>query len=196
MTTITSLSQLDLNASYTYADYLTWKIDTFVELIRGKIYAMSPAPLDIHQRIINTFAGEFYQYFKLKNCEYRISPYDVRLGNTRLESNETTTTVVQPDVCVICDTTKIDTRGCKGAPDWIIEITSISTIKKDFNEKFNLYEENGVKEYWIVNPKFNSVLTFVLKDGKYESTGEFDEESDLINNSLFPDLVFKHKDIF
>ena len=77
--------------------------------------------------------------------------------------------VVQPDICVICDLSKLDERGCIGAPDLIVEVLSPSTLKYDWNYKFNLYEKAGVREYWIVDPKTKVTNVFLLQpDGKYD----------------------------
>lgn len=93
--------------------------------------------------------------------------FDVRLSKNK-STDEKVTTVVQPDICVICDKSKIDDRGCNGSPDLIVEIVSPSSIKQDLNEKFNLYEENEVKEYWEVMPDSFAINQYVLTNGKYE----------------------------
>lgn len=164
---------LDLSKRYTYADYLTWMDDTRRELIDGFIRLMSPAPKDIHAKISKNIVLHF-GIFLLKNegceCELRHAPYDVRLP----DEDGIVHSVVQPDVCLICDSSKIDDRGCCGAPDLIVEILSGGTTKNDWNYKFNLYEKHGVKEYWIVNPKVRAVNVFVMqKDGKYDDGEEY-----------------------
>jgi Uma2 family endonuclease len=105
---------------------------------------------------------------------------------------------VQPDICVICDLDKLDDAGCIGAPDLIVEILSDSTAKKDYNEKFNLYEENKVKEYWIANPATKTIELFSLKKNKYESIGLYNEEEgySAIESQLFKDLKIPLKTIF
>lgn len=105
---------------------------------------------------------------------------------------------MQPDICVICDEKKLDDAGCIGAPDLIVEVLSDSTAKKDYNEKFNLYEENGVKEYWIANPATKSVEVFFLKDKKYTSKGIYSDSQgyQTVKSSLFPDLSIELKEIF
>ena len=142
MTPITDINQLDMTKSYTYADYLTWQFTEAVELIKGKLYKMSPAPVDAHQAILGNLFTEFSIFLKKKKCQVRFAPYDVRLTSIRDDKQETT--VVQPDLCVICDVSKIDKAGCNGAPDFIIEILSPNTSRKDTHEKFAIYEESGV----------------------------------------------------
>ena len=163
---------LDLNKRYTYADYLTWIDDKARELINGFIKLMSPAPRPLHAEI-NFKVAVRLQYVidsKKGKCKVYHAPFDVRFPRNGETANNKIDTVVQPDICVICDLSKIDKRGCCGAPDMIVEVLSISTAKKDMTEKFALYEEFGVKEYWIVNPDDEIITAFILQDdGKYDS---------------------------
>ena len=147
---ITKLSQLDLSKSYSYADYLTWKFQERLELIKGKIFKMSPAPRRIHQEISRDLLTEMNFFLKGGKCNVFSAPFDVRLPKSNAEDE--IYTVVQPDICVVCDPSKLDDAGCVGAPDLIVEILSESTAKKDKTNKFELYQECGVKEYWIVSP--------------------------------------------
>lgn len=128
---------LDWRRSYTYADYLTWTFEETVELIRGKLFRMSPAPNLTHQRISTQLLTKILHYFENRPCEVFHAPFDVRLPllpDQRLR-NDQIGTVVQPDICVICDPAKLDARGCLGARDWIIEIISPGTAKKDVRDK-------------------------------------------------------------
>jgi Uma2 family endonuclease len=193
---ITDINQLDLNKTYTYADYLTWKFSERVELIKGWVYKMSPAPRRIHQKVESNLHIEIGSFFKNSKCDVYESPFDVRLIKNKGQSDHEIETVVQPDICVICDLDKLDDKGCIGAPDLIIEILSPSTIKKDYTEKFNLYEENGVKEYWIANPEGRSLQIFYLNDGKYEEMETYEEKEDTITSKLFPDLKIKMIEVF
>ncbi|MEL6625129.1 MAG: Uma2 family endonuclease, partial [Bacteroidota bacterium] len=148
---VTDIQALDLNKSYTYADYLLWQFKERVELIRGRIFKMSPAPSMGHQEISTNLMGEIYQYLKRKTCKVFHAPFDVRLPLSESQmTDQKVDTVVQPDICVVCDPQKLESRGCIGAPDWIIEILSKSTSNKYLNEKYDLYQNTGVKEYWIV----------------------------------------------
>ncbi len=193
MKPITDISQLDLKATYTVADYLSWQFDEMVELIKGHIFAMSPAPRSGHQRnsrnIVKNFLNLLPEYC---GCEMFFAPFDVYLGGIDGKKK----TVVQPDICIICDSNKIEDRGCVGAPDLIVEITSPSTVKKDFNEKFNLYEEYGVREYWIVQPEAKQVLCFALNaENKYAQTGNFTDDAQ-IPVAIFENKSIMWKDIF
>lgn len=166
MKVITDINQLDLNGSYTYADYLTWKIKERVELIMGKIFLMSPAPTSKHQYISGLISAEFVTFLKGSPCRVFSAPFDVTLPikNKKGESN----TIIQPDICVICDHEKITEKGCFGAPDLIVEIVSGSSVKRDLHEKYNIYEQSGVKEYWIVHPNDKSLSIFHMDDnGNY-----------------------------
>jgi len=192
---ITSIDQLDLNGKYSYADYLTWKFDEYVELIKGKIYKMTPAPLNIHQTATGNIFTLFKNYLKKQKCKVFIAPFDVRLLKETKEDNEVFT-VVQPDVCIICDSNKLDPkgRGCIGAPDLIVEVLSNSTLKKDLNEKFNLYEASGVKEYWIVSPVEKFVSVYELVNDKYELRDHYEEGN--IPVGIFENFEILVEDIF
>ena len=193
---ITSLSQLDFNGHYTYSEYLKWKFDEYVELIRGKVFPMS-APVSRHQRLVGNLHIEIGVFLKGKQCQTFISPFDVRLPTYDEHGGlaDDTDTVVQPDLCVICDLNKIDRRGCNGAPDMMIEVLSPSTAKKDLNEKFNLYEEAGVKEYWVVFPDAQAINVYALQDGKFELVDEYEEDAKVPVNTL-PGLTVDLADIF
>ena len=127
-------------------------------------------------------------------CQIYTAPFDVRLPARNERKPDQLHTVVQPDICIICDTAKLDDAGCLGAPDWVIEITSPRTVKNDFNEKFNLYEESGVREYWVVQPKEKAVNVYVLEEGKYALVDVY--ESGDIPSRIFPDLAVSHDRIF
>ncbi len=191
---ITDISQLDQNKTYSYADYLTWRFDDMVELIKGKLFIQSPAPAERHQKIIGNLYGYVWNHFLKQDCSAYIAPFDVRLIKNKTSDAEIAT-IVQPDICVICDKTKIDTKGCFGAPDLIIEIISPYTAKKDLNEKFNLYEENGVKEYWIVFPDSNAVNQYYLNNGKYERKDVY-VNGQKFSSVVFPLLQINLEDIF
>ncbi|MDX2190915.1 MAG: Uma2 family endonuclease [Bacteroidota bacterium] len=174
MTKITDISQLDLNKSYTVADYLNWQFDEMVELIKGKIFKMSPAPRNYHQVISSNLIYNLVNITKKTKCKAYHAPFDVYLNGIDKLSN----TVVQPDICIVCDPTKIEDRGCVGAPDLIVEIISPSTMKKDLDYKYHLYEENGVREYWIIMPEYKQILVYVLdmETNKYMHVGDFGVE--------------------
>jgi Uma2 family endonuclease len=159
---------LDLSKEYTYADYLTWQFSERVELIKGKIFKMSPAPLRSHQQISFALALQIGNYLMGKSFDAYTAPFDVRLVNKRKSTPDgQITSVVQPDICVICDKGKLDERGCVGAPDWIIEILSPGNNRKEMKDKYRLYEENGVKEYWVVYPEYVQVEVFDLINDRF-----------------------------
>jgi Uma2 family endonuclease len=189
MSQITDFSQLDLKKQYTYADYLTWNFDDRLELIKGWIYKMSPAPRRKHQKVSFQLLMSFGNYFNSKSCVVYEAPFDVRLKKNKGSDSEVNT-FVQPDISVFCDLSKLDDRGAIDAPDLVVEITSDSTMKKDYNEKFNLYEENGVQEYWIVNPDSKSMEIFTKVEEKFESVGVFNinDGATEVRSVLFPEL--------
>jgi len=174
MPPITDISQLDLSKTYTYADYLTWQLNEWVELIRGKVRLMSPAPKRAHQDITRNIEFSIMRFLQGKSCKMYHAPFDVRLSRTTPNGDASIETVVQPDICVICDPQKLDERGCLGAPDWIIEILSPGNTARDTKEKFDLYEEAGVREYWMVTPEQKNVVVYVADEaGHYQLHGEF-----------------------
>ncbi|MCU0375853.1 MAG: Uma2 family endonuclease [Chitinophagaceae bacterium] len=194
---VLDINELDLSKRYTYADYLTWGFKERVELIRGWIIKMSPAPIDQHQRITTALSSEIYQYFKKKRCQVRAAPYDVRLLDSKKSTDDDQIyTVVQPDISVICDAAKIDRRGCIGAPDWIIEILLPGNTKTEMQDKYNLYEENGVKEYWIVQPEYAAIQQFVLNDGSKFQLEKMVSGNAILASSCFPELKIELEGIF
>jgi Uma2 family endonuclease len=161
---------------YSYADYLTWTDNVMREIINGVVYAFS-APIRNHAAAVGTFFGNAFNFIKRKKgqCKIYTAPFDVRLSVDG-ETDETKIyNVVQPDICVVCDPSKLDDKGCIGAPDLIVEVNSPSTSKKDLHYKFDLYEKVGVKEYWVVYPADRAVTVFLLQpDGKYDEGKTYD----------------------
>jgi Uma2 family endonuclease len=194
MATINKISQLDLQKKYTYADYLTWRFTERVELIKGWIHQMSPAPNVSHQKTSIKLTKELLNFFKKDICQVFVAPFDVRLFK-KSSADTKVTTVVQPDLCIICDENKLDDRGCVGAPDLIIEIVSPGNSKRELKTKFNLYEENNVLEYWVVHPTEKSIQQFVLIKNKFQLVHTFFEE-DKMECKVFKGLVIRVKNIF
>ena len=193
---ITNIDDLDLNGTYSYADYLLWNFSERLELIKGKIFKMSPAPSSSHQRVSMKLTRELDKYFYGLSCEIFVAPFDVRLVNFKKSTPENQIfSVVQPDLCVICDASQVDEKGCLGAPNLIIEILSKGNSKKDMTIKFDLYEENGVQEYWIVNPSEKDVHIYTLSNGKYIGSRPYIMETEL-QSPTFPDLKFEVDKIF
>ena len=161
---------------YSYADYLTWTDDIMREIIDGIVYVFS-APLRKHAVAVRTIFGRAFNFIDKRKakCEIYTAPFDVRFPTDGATDNDKIYNVVQPDICVICDPSKLDDGGCIGAPDLIVEVLSPSTAKKDLGKKFNLYQEFGVKEYWIVCPNNKIVTVFILQpDGKYDEGNVFE----------------------
>jgi Uma2 family endonuclease len=193
---ITNIKQLNLKGSYTYADYLLWQFKERVELIKGKIFKMSPAPSSFHQDISGNLFFELRNFINKGSCKVYTAPFDVRLINFKdSTADNQIITVVQPDLCVICDRNKIDEKGCIGAPDLIIEILSPGNSKKEMDIKYDLYEENGVLEYWIVNPWEQTIAIYVLENQRYIGIKPLIFDSKL-QSPTFPNLKFAVKKIF
>jgi len=149
---------------FTYGDYRQWPEDERWELIAGEAYAMSPAPTRTHQTVLVEILRQVANFLEGKPCQVFVAPFDVRLPE-REESDDEIETVVQPDLAVVCDASKLDEKGCRGAPDWVIEVLSPSTASKDHVRKKSLYERHGVREYWLVHPT-DQLLTRYLLEGK------------------------------
>jgi Uma2 family endonuclease len=145
---------------FTYADYRRWPADERWELIDGIAYAMGPAPLRWHQKVLGNIFHQVAAALEGANCEAYIAPFDVRLpgadhadaADTNEATDDALDTVVQPDLSVICDPAKLDDKGCRGAPDWIVEVLSPATASYDHITKRALYERAGVREFWLVHP--------------------------------------------
>ena len=149
----------------TYADYSAWDGDERWELINGVPYAMSPGPSEGHQSVLLKLARQLGDYLDGKPCKVFVAPFDVRLN-----ANTYDDTVVQPDILVVCDDSKLDGKSCVGAPDLVIEILSPSTALKDKNLKFKKYLEAGVREYWIADPDSKTISAHILDNGRYYVT--------------------------
>ena len=192
--TIAEEPTVEYSRQYSYADYVKFEFDEMVELIKGKIYRMSAAPKSYHQEICFNLGLEIGNVLKGKSCKAYPAPFDVILPFNHKDKNKATS-VVQPDLAVICDLDKIEEAGCVGAPDWIVEVISKSTAKKDMTEKYSLYEEAGVREYWVVYPLDYVVNVFVLEDGKYSRRPIFNQE-DIASPSIFPDMRIDLSEVF
>lgn len=165
-------------ARYTFADVLAWPDDERAELINGEAVLMAPAPSRGHQGISVELTRQFANYLEGKKCKAYHAPFDVRLFEKDGDTPEDVDTVVEPDLVVICDPSKLDDRGCKGAPDMVVEILSPSTQRHDRLVKLGLYQRAGVREYWIVSPEERTVQVFLYKDG-----------------SLLPHEVYSREDV-
>ncbi|MDF2432008.1 MAG: hypothetical protein JWP44_1639 [Mucilaginibacter sp.] len=188
------LSDLDITKTYTYADYLKWTFDERLELIKGKVFKMSPAPGSVHQRISLRLARWIGNYLEGKPCEIFIAPFDVRLPRISVNNKEIFT-VVQPDVCVVCDPKKIDDKGCLGAPDIVVEILSPGNNKKELQNKYEVYEEAGVLEYWIIHPLEKTFFKYTLVDGQFQSSRLL-TIGDEVTTNILPGFVMNLDELF
>ncbi len=180
-----------LDRIYTYADYKTWPDDERWELIEGVAWNMSPAPNLSHQSISMAFSSIIHTWLRSKECVVFAAPFDVVLPDGPGQHEDQATTVVQPDVAVICDRAKLRPWGCFGAPDWAIEILSPYTSKKDMSDKLALYEKHRVAEYWIVDPGNRYIHVYRLgADGRYGDplvlVGEASAESNVCAGLAIP----------
>ena len=139
---------------YTVEDIYALPEGTRAELIDGQIYYMAPLGRR-HQNLLFSISRVIADYIDQKggSCEVDIAPFAVFL-------NENDKNYVEPDISVICDTSKLNDRGCTGAPDWIIEIVSPASRKMDYFTKLFKYRTAGVREYWIVDPLKNLILIY------------------------------------
>lgn len=191
------LADLDLSKSYTYADYLLWQFDERVELIKGKIFTMSPAPGRSHQEISMALSVKIASFLKGKPCKVYAAPFDVRLTRTnKSDSDNAIYTVVQPDICVICDLNKLDERGCIGAPDLIVEILSSGNNKKEIQNKYETYQEVGVREYWIVHPEERTVLVYSLDAKRLFIPSRLMTEGDIVKSAVLNGFTLDLAEIF
>jgi Uma2 family endonuclease len=195
---IINIEQLDLkNGLYTYADYLTWQFEQTVEIIKGKILPMS-APSRKHQEISRELNGLFFEHFKQHKCRFYAAPFDVRLldKSKSAKANKNIVTVVQPDICIVCDLEKLDDKGCLGAPDLVVEILSPGNSTKEMKTKKQLYEENEIREYWIVDPERECAFQFHLTELGVYSPATIYVKEEVLECVIFPDLKVAMEDIF
>lgn len=190
---ITSLDQLDPNGTYTYADYLLWQFSERVELLRGKVRQMA-APSVKHQRVSIKFSRLLANALWQNPCQVFAAPFDVRLN--RIRNDKEVKTVVQPDLCVICDLSKLDDRGCNGAPDLIIEILSPGNSRTEMKDKFELYQEAGVLEYWIVSPIEKTIQVWMLNEQGIYIGLQPKVEGDIVTTPIIPNLAVDVTEVF
>jgi Uma2 family endonuclease len=179
---------------YSYADYLTWEIDGMVEIIKGRVFKAAAAPSRKHQDISGKLFYELYGFLKNHPCRVYEAPFDVRLPG-RSNENKDIYTVVQPDICVICDPAKLDEAGCLGAPDLIVEILSPGANKKDLKYKYDVYLESGVREYWVIHPEEQTLLVYTLKEGDYVASRLF-IAGDMVNSAVIEEFTLDVEDLF
>lgn len=180
---------------YTYKDYLSWTDDGRWQLIDGIAYDMSPSPSVQHQRVLRKLLVRFDLFLEGKRCEVFSAPFDVRLPEGD-EKDEDVKTVVQPDILVVCDESKLDKKGCKGPPDLIVEIVSNSSASMDYIKKLNLYERHGVKEYWIVNPENKTAMIYRQNEMKEYEAPEIYANEDVMESKVLEGFTVNLREIF
>lgn len=182
------------NKRYTYAEYLRWPEEERWELLEGVAYNIA-APSRLHQEVSGELFYQIRSYLTDKPCKIYAAPFDVRFGEPE-EDDDKIRNVLQPDISVICDTSKLDEKGCLGSPDLVIEVISPASISLDYVKKLALYERYKVKEYWIVHPIDKTVMIFSLgEDEQYGKPGIFTEDSQ-IKSIVFEDLKINLRQVF
>ncbi len=172
---------------WTYSDYLGLEDERRIELFEGGIRNMGPAPSRAHQKVSGEFFRQAANFLLHERCAVYAAPFDVRLPLEN-ETDEQATTVVQPDISIVCDEAKLDERGCKGTPDFIAEIVSPSSASVDYIEKAKLYEKHGVREYWILHPVEKILITYRLNEKGKFGPPEFVKGEGRLNLAVLKDL--------
>ena len=179
---------------HTYADYLSWPENERWEIVDGIPYLQS-APKWQHQRISSELHRQLSNFLIDKPCWVFASPFDLCLAEYE-ENDDDISNILQPDIVIVCDQTKLRKTGYFGIPDFIIEISSPSTARQDRVVKFNKYEKAGVAEYWIVEPEGKYINVFTLQENKRYGRPEAYTEEDKVQLSLFPDLIIDLAAVF
>lgn len=180
---------------YNFADYLEWDEYEYAEILYGEP-VMHPAPTSIHQKISMEISRQIANYLDGKKCEVFAAPFTVRLFEKKDDRPENVNTVVQPDISVVCDLTRLDSRGYRGAPDMVIEILSPSTQRHDRVVKFNLYQRAGVREYWFVSPEEQTVQVFLRNDSGFLLPHESYSKTELARVQVLDDCVIDLSKVF
>lgn len=186
---------------FTYADYLRWNFKEQLELIRGRIFKKCAAPSLTHQSVVLNIANALSRYVAGQPCKVYLAPADVRLKGKQFKdkpcTDEQIRTVVQPDVCVVCDASKLkDTRFIDGPPDLVIEVLSPGNTKTENQFKLKLYEENGIREYWVVMPGYNNIMVFMPDEQGLYGKPVYYEIDEVIGSEVLPGFYVKLSDIF
>ena len=199
--TETKVEEPESPFGFTYADYLTWDFKERIELIRGRIFKMSPAPTTFHQRISVNIVSKMLIFLEGKKCKLFYAPVDVRLKGRpfrkkKLRDDEITT-VVQPDIFVVSDKEKLkDDSSVDGAPEFIVEILSPGNTRTEIKYKFNLYEENAVEEYWVVYPEYKQLHVYLLNKKEEYGKPVIYEDNENINPVVLKGLSIATNEIF
>ncbi|MCG8454681.1 MAG: Uma2 family endonuclease [Holophagales bacterium] len=190
-------SPLGRDTGYSYGDYRRWDDGVRRELHGGRVVVMSPAPGPVHQSVLAALVVEIGLFLRGRDCRLFPAPFDVRLPEGD-EPDDEVATVLQPDLSIVCDSSKIRQSGCHGAPDWVIEVLSPSTATFDHLRKRELYERHGVVEYWLVHPT-DRLVTIYRRSA--ETVGRFGAAEirgveEPFGPSLFPELAIRWREVF
>ena len=186
---------IDASLTYSYSDYLNWLFPERVELIKGKVFKMSPAPSSLHQEISTNILVAIANFLKHQPFKVYAAPFDVRFPKES-KADKDVYTVLQPDICVICDKSKLDYRGCIGAPDLIVEIVSPGNNRKELHNKYRVYEEFGVKEYWVVSQSRQTILIYTLNERGKFCPSQIYTLGEKISSSVLPGFELALDDVF
>ena len=188
--------QIKSDQLYTYEDYCNWPEDERWELIDGVAYPlhgeMHAAPARTHQDVVGELFRQIANYLKGKPCKVYVAPFDVRFSK-KDHKHKKKETVVQPDISIICDKEKLDEKGCNGAPDWIIEVISPHSASRDHIQKRALYEQQGVKEYWLVHPIERIVTLYHFEKSNNSQIIAAEGQTP---SFIFPDLLIDWNEVF
>jgi Uma2 family endonuclease len=189
-----------IDRPFTYGDYRTWPDDERWELIDGVAWNMSPAPNRRHQSISINLAFQISRFLNNTpdaRCKLYAAPFDVLLPDLPDQEEDDVPTVVQPDLVVFCDPSRLTDKGATGAPDWVIEILSPWTSKKDFHDKLSLYERHVVREYWIIDPAARYLHVYRLDaGGHYPTAPEVHLEKERVPSGVLAGLVVELEKAF
>lgn len=172
---------------YTIDDIYNLPEGTRGELIDGQIYYMA-TPSRIHQEISGYLFNEIYNHIKANKgtCKVYSAPFAVFL-------NRDDKTYIEPDISVVCDSNKLDEKGCNGAPDWVIEITSPSSASRDYITKLNKYKNAGVKEYWIINPQTSAIYVYYFEVNELKAYSYTFKDKVKVN--IYDDLIIDFSEL-
>jgi Uma2 family endonuclease len=190
-----SVEELDASQSYTYADYLEWKFTERIELIRGRVFKTKSVDALVQRAYVRIVTQ---LYTGLSNTDAKVfhAPFDVRLPVHNFLVNSDITSVVQPDICAICNASIVDGRGCYGVPDLVMEILSPGDTLQEVESKIELYQDAGLPEYWLVNPSEKSVTVFMLNaEGRFNQ-GKHYAGKDLVRSTAVQGFIIMVSDIF
>jgi Uma2 family endonuclease len=177
------------------SDHISWTDNERWEIIDGIVHNMSPAPLRIHQELLVELSRQISNHLAGKSAKVYVFPFDVRFSPRNAADGEQFH-VVHPDISVVNDLSKLDEKGCKGSPDLIVEILSAETAQIDIKNKFNLYEEFGVREYWIAYPAEKIIQVYrITADNRY-GRPEIYSAGDKIKSEAVEGLVVELQSVF